>query len=319
MKKGQKKGQKKEQKGVSNLLKNRLQKIKEIEEEERKLQEEEKCRQEEEDKKIEEEKKRKIEEEKRRKAQPKKKKDTLNRKKQFQNRLIIEQLKASGMEIPNIENLPELPVDKQINTISSISKKKKEPQKNIETHKKINLNVDKKLRSPICCVLGHVDTGKTKLLDKIRHSNVQDHEAGGITQQMGCSFFPIERLFKSAAGMEEQVKKELEITIPGLLIMDTPGHESFSNLRHRGTNLCDIAILVIDIMHGLEKQSIESIEILRNSQTPFVIALNKIDLLYSWESHKDESFRKTLQKLLYDEYNPRKLSFLLEVVVKARL
>jgi translation initiation factor 5B len=154
------------------------------------------------------------------------------------------------------------------------------------------------IRQPIVCVLGHVDTGKTSLLDKIRKTSVQSREAGGITQHIGASFFPVETIGQLVGSMLSMIKGEIEI--PGLLIIDTPGHEAFANLRKRGGSVADIAILVIDVLRSFEAQTYECIEILKTRKTPFLVAANKIDRIPGWNSYPDTPFLKTYQ--LQDPY-----------------
>ena len=153
-------------------------------------------------------------------------------------------------------------------------------------------------RQPIVGVLGHVDTGKTLLLDKIRKTSVGAREAGGITQHIGASFFPVETLSQLVGPILSRMKGEIEI--PGLLIIDTPGHEAFANLRRRGGSVADIAILLINVLRGFEAQTHECMEILKTRKTPFLVAANMIDRIPGWKSYPDTPFSKTYQ--LQDPY-----------------
>jgi len=159
-------------------------------------------------------------------------------------------------------------------------------------------------------VLGHVDSGKTSLLDRIRGTGVQGREAGGITQHIGASFLPTETI-KETCGILYKKLEESEYKVPGILVIDTPGHEVFTNLRARGGSAADIAILVVDVNRGFQPQTNESLKILQNRKVPFVVALNKCDQISGWRKseslfisnvlkEQDASVQADLDQKIYD-------------------
>jgi len=142
------------------------------------------------------------------------------------------------------------------------------------------------IRQPIVSVLGHVDHGKTTLLDRIRGTGVAGREAGGITQHIGATEVPLAAIMEACGDLV----KGKTFRIPGLLFIDTPGHVAFSTLRARGGALSDLAVLVIDVNEGFRPQTIESLNILKRYKTPFLVAANKIDLVPGWRKHEGKPF-----------------------------
>ena len=142
-----------------------------------------------------------------------------------------------------------------------------------------------KIRQPIVTIAGHVDHGKTSILDAIRGSSVVQAEAGGITQKISFTSFPSEALRKACPLIK---KYDLNLEIPGFLFIDTPGHAAFTSLRKRGGSLSDLAVLVIDINEGIKPQTAEVLQIMKHNKTPFIIALNKIDKIRGWSRIEEE-------------------------------
>ena len=147
------------------------------------------------------------------------------------------------------------------------------------------------LRTPIVAVLGHVDHGKTSLLDKIRGSAVSEGEAGAITQHIGATDIPLETISTMAGELIDPT----DFDLPGLLFIDTPGHHSFSTLRARGGALADIAVLVVDVNDGFQPQTEEAIDILRRTGTPFVVAANKADTTPGWNPQDGAPIQRSLE------------------------
>ncbi|MFZ1314659.1 MAG: translation initiation factor IF-2 [Methanothrix sp.] len=146
------------------------------------------------------------------------------------------------------------------------------------------------LRTPIVVVMGHVDHGKTTLLDRIRGTAVAKGEAGLITQHIGATEVPLD-VVQDFCG--SHFGKEIQI--PGLLFIDTPGHHAFTSMRSRGGSLADLAVLIVDINEGFQPQTIESLKILKRFKTPFVVAANKMDRIGGWHSATNAPFAKSLK------------------------
>jgi len=151
---------------------------------------------------------------------------------------------------------------------------------------------DDSLRTPIVSVMGHVDHGKTSLLDKIRGSTVADGEAGAITQHIGATEVPIDVIVNKCG--DPSLKNRF--MVPGLLFIDTPGHHAFTSLRSRGGSLADLAIVIVDINEGFKPQTIESLQILKRFKTPFVVVANKIDRIHGWNPQQNSPFIASYNK-----------------------
>ncbi len=148
-----------------------------------------------------------------------------------------------------------------------------------------------KIRSPIVSVLGHVDHGKTTLLDYIRGSTIADREAGGITQHIGATEIPNDTIEEICGNFISRLT--IKDLIPGLFFIDTPGHAAFTSLRKRGGALADLAVLILDINEGFKPQTYEALNILKMYKTPFIVVANKIDMIFGWETHEGASFKES--------------------------
>ncbi|MBQ6629028.1 MAG: translation initiation factor IF-2 [Methanobrevibacter sp.] len=151
-----------------------------------------------------------------------------------------------------------------------------------------------KIRSPIVSVLGHVDHGKTTLLDYIRGSTIADREAGGITQHIGATEIPNDTIEEICGNFISRLT--IKDLIPGLFFIDTPGHAAFTSLRKRGGALADLAVLILDINEGFKPQTYEAINILKMYKTPFIVVANKIDMIFGWETHEGASFKESFSQ-----------------------
>ena len=152
---------------------------------------------------------------------------------------------------------------------------------------------DEIMKQPIVTFAGHVDHGKTSILDAIRGTSITKKEAGKITQKISFTIMPKENIIKRCKVLLDKLNIKLEI--PGFLFIDTPGHAAFISLRKRGGSLANLAVLVIDINEGIKEQTRESIQVLKQAKTPFIIALNKVDKISGWR-HVDGDIQTCIQQ-----------------------
>jgi len=258
----------------------------------RKLQEEEEERQRK--IQIEQEKLLKVQAVQKEKKKEQNAKEKARRKESAVNSARIEALKRLGLDPDKIKTGKSIPI------VTSSIKNTSDHDVNhsIDLNKSFQNNSKIMLRAPICCILGGVDSGKTTLIDNIKNTNVQTHEAGGITQKISAIW--VDNVNKD--------EKEDEYDITGLLILDTPGHDSFHSLRHLGASICNIVFLMIDITADVRPQTIKAIELIKEKKIPFVIVLNKIDRLYDWVPHQNLNFSDNLNsqsKAAKDHFHSR--------------
>jgi len=233
------------------------------------------------------------------------------KEKEKKNQLRLEQMKKQG--IINEDGRIIMKRDNLFSTNKNILLTNEQnqytdsdPESKTELDIELETNVVSNFRCPLFTILGHVDTGKTTLLDLLRNTSVQSHEVGGITQQIGSTLLTRDIILKQLRDIKNF--NPITIRVPGLLLVDTPGHEAFKGLRKLGTKLADIALVIIDIMHGLEPQTIESIKLLTESVTPYMFVLNKIDRLYGWNKNISGSIDEIIkgQELnTQDEFDTR--------------
>lgn len=174
---------------------------------------------------------------------------------------------------------------------STTSIKKKEIKKE---EKKSDVEIDENFKSPIISFMGHVDAGKTSLIDLIKHTNIQGKESGGITQTVSSEFVSIEDIREITKNIKG--KYQTKHQIPGVLVLDTPGHSAFSNMREQGGNLSDLALVIIDINDGVKPQTEESIKLLLKTNTPFIIVATKIDTIYGWNNSNQYNLKKAIKQ-----------------------